>query len=97
MDFNILIFLTCISFALFLVGFFIGGWVRLGLGWISGGLLIVLGLLIGSGEAITTNILLSTDVISKNALDIGLSAENFMIFFILSGLVMVVVATFMDK
>ncbi len=97
MDINILYFLVATSFVVFLSGFVIGAWVRLALGWIAGGLLIITGLSIGSGEEITMNTLMSTDTIAKTSLDMGISSENFMLVFILIGLSMVVVATFVDR
>ncbi len=97
MDINILYFLVATSFVVFLSGFVIGAWVRLALGWIAGGLLIITGLSIGSGEEITMNTLMSTDTIAKTSLDMGISSENFMLVFVLIGLSMVVVATFVDR
>lgn len=97
MDLSILVFLTAVSAALFVLAIVTGTWIRLALGWIAGGLLIIIGYTVGDGEEITTNVLLSTDAVSSVALDLGISNENFMIIYILTGSVMVVVATFMDK
>lgn len=97
MDINILFFLSAISVVIFLTGIVIGAWVRLALGWIAGGLLIIIGMDIGAGGTITSTVVIDSTDIVTTALDIGISSENFMIIFILSGLTMLTVATFMDK
>ena len=97
MDFNVLIFLTALSIVLFYLAMMIGGWVRLGLGWLAGGLIIIVGLTIGDGSGVTINTLLSTDTISQTALELGISDENFMIIYALAGFVMIAVATLVDK
>jgi len=97
MDFNVLIFLTALSIVLFYLAMMIGGWVRLGMGWLAGGLMIIIGLTIGDGSGVTINTLLSTDTISQTALDLGISDENFMIIYALVGFVMIAVATLVDK
>jgi len=96
MDISILGFLVATSFVLFLIGFFIGAWVRLALGWIAGGLLIIIGMAIGSGSTVSSTVVFDSSDIVTTSLDMGISAENFMIIFILAGLVMIVVATFVD-
>ena len=97
MDISILGFLVATSFVLFSMGFVIGMWVKLALGWIAGAILIVVGLTIGNGENITSTVVFDASDIVTTSLDLGISSENFMIIFISAGLVMVVIATFMDR
>jgi len=97
MDINILIYLTSLAVVFFFIAILIGGWMRLGLGWLSGGLLIIIGMAIGSGSGITSTVLFDTTESATVELGLGISNENFMIVYLLIGLLMIVYATFMDR
>jgi len=97
MDISILVYLTAISVVFFFIAILIGGWMRLGLGWLSGGLLIIIGMAIGSGSGITSTVLFDTTESATVELGLGISNENFMIVYLLIGLLMIVYATFMDR
>ncbi len=93
---TILIFLVSVSVIVFLIGILLGGWMRLGCGWLAGGLLIIVGMDIGTDD-ITSVVLFDPGVYETVSLGTGISGENFMIIFALMGLLMIVYSTFQDK
>jgi len=97
MDITILIFLVSISIIIFMVGILLGGWMRLGCGWLSGGLLLVVGMTVGTGGDITSTVLFDPGVTEVVSLGTGISGENFMIIFALMGFLMITYSTVKDR
>jgi len=89
MDINILYFLIGLAIILFIITRFLGGWIRLGLGWISGAIFILIGFHVWSGEQITTMSVFPDSTYLAVPLSLGISNENFLIIFALIGLVVI--------
>ena len=90
MDYNFFIFLIALSISLYLLSRLIrSSWVALSLGWIAGGILIILGYLIAEGEAINSVIVFDVDSVVRVPVELGISSENTFIIFLLLGLVMI--------
>lgn len=90
MDYNIFIFFVTLSIILFIISRATKtSWVGLSLGWIAGGLLIVIGYMIADGETITSTAILDSDLSVTTVLDLGISAENMFIILALLGIVMI--------
>ena len=88
MDLSILQLFIAFSIVLFIISRIVDGWKRLGLGWIAGGLMIIIGYGFANGETITKSIEVGTNL-TKVTLDMGVSTENTFILFVLLGLVMI--------
>ena len=95
MDITILIFLISVSFVLFMIGILLGGWARLGCGWLAGGLMLIIGMTVGTDD-ITSIVLFDPGVYETVSLGTGISNENFMIIFALMGFLMITYSTFKD-
>lgn len=90
MDISIFYFLTAFSLALFIVSRLIRGGMRAGFGWVSGGFMIVLGLVIGSGEPLTSSYTNSTGL---NTLDIGFGTDYILILYLLLSIVILITSS----
>jgi len=90
MDYNMFVFWIALSVGLYVVSRVMAStWVSLSLGWIAGGVLIVVGYTVAKGEAITSTVVFDAGNIVTTALDIGLSSENTFIIMALLGVVMI--------
>lgn len=90
MDYNIFIFFVALSIVLYIISRLTKtAWVGLSLGWIAGGILIVIGYLIAKGETITSTSVLDTDLSVTTVLNLGISSENMFIILALLGVVMI--------
>lgn len=90
MDNTLLIFLVALSIVLYIISRLTHTpWVGLGLGWIAGGLLIVIGFTIWDGEPITSTFVTAAGDTVTTALSLGISNENFLITMGLIGIVMI--------
>lgn len=82
-------FLIGFALLLYIITRFLSGWIRLALGWIAGGIFIVLGYEFFRGMTITSTTILDVDVAVITVLDYGLSSENMFIVLALVGVVMI--------
>lgn len=90
MDYNIFIFFIALSIVLFIISRLTQtAWVGLSLGWIAGGLLIIIGYLIAKGETITSTSVLDSDLSVTTILSLGITSENMFIILALLGVVMI--------
>lgn len=90
MDVSILMFFTVLSVVLYIISRLTHTpWVALGLGWIAGGLLIIIGFTIWDGENITKTFVTDAGVEVVSTLSLGISNENFLLITGLIGLVMI--------
>ena len=86
MDLQIFIVWLTLAIILTLVGFFFMGNIGIVCGFVGGSILVMLGLLIGSGTPITNTIYFDPTSSVVQNIDIGLAPERVMILFILVGI-----------
>jgi len=91
---DITIFIMFIGFAtiLSILAYLFKGNLGLGLAFIAAGFFIVIGLMIGSGELITSTVYFDITTTTDHIYDLGISSTNIMIFFILAGILNIMTA-----
>lgn len=92
MDLNIFIVFVALALILTILAYFIRGNLGLSLAFLSAGIMFLLGILIGTGEPITSTIYFDSTTFTDHIYNLGISATNIMIFFFLFGILNIMTA-----
>lgn len=87
MDLSLFIFFVSLAIVLFILSWIFSGGIRVGLGMLSAGFFMLIGLAIGTGTDITSTIVFDTVTSVTIPLDLGIQSEHVMMFFVMMGLV----------
>lgn len=92
MNITIFVFFIALGLTLSVLAYLIRGNLGLGLAFIGAGIFMVVGMAIGNGETITSTVYFDTTTFTTHVYDLGISATNIMIFFILIGILDIMTA-----
>ena len=92
MDLNIFIVFVALAVVLSIIAYLIRGNLGLSLAFLSAGLFILIGVMIGTGESITSTVYFDSTTFTTHSYNLGISATNIMIFFMLLGILNIMTA-----